>query len=620
MPDKSENDKKYDFFGIATAYNVLCDDGWTIAHGAFAHQSGMTVPLLWRHKREEMKNVLGHATLEETPKGVRVKARFNPTESGQHAKELVHSKDIKCLSIYANALTRDGASITHGTIREVSLVLSGMNPGASIYEIITHGDGLIDDDLIDDDAVIITSGELIEIVHENAEDTRSVGDVIMSMSDKKQALLALILKSKFEGNTAIESGALESSGEDGESVSDILASFTEEENNILYYLLDQADALEQDAMVHQSESEEDMPEKDQKEPVVVHSIFEPHRQVTPRASMDTQRAILHDAFKTGARSLKDFVIQHAGTYGIDNIDLLFPEAQQINGNVPQMYTRRMEWVAKWMNRVHKSPFSRVKTVYADLTPDSARALGYVTGDLKVEEVFALLSRETTPQTIYKKQKLDRDDVLDITDFDIVTWLKGEMRIMMDEELARAALIGDGRSAVATDKIKDANVRPIWTDADLYVHKILFANADTLTDFLDQMISAREHYRGSGSPVLYIASEYFWSIMVMRDLDGRKLFKNVDDLKAELMVDDVVEVPLMNSQTRDGATNVQKLVGIMVNPMDYTFGSDKGGGLTMFDDFDIDYNQHKYLLETRVSGALAMPKAALVFEWDTGNPI
>lgn len=567
---------KFDFSGYATKNDLKCSDGRTIRKDAFKNNDGETVPLVWQHLHNEPGNVLGHAVLENREDGVYAYCKFNDTEAGKNSKLLVSHGDIKSLSIFANKLKQQGENVIHGAIREVSLVLSGANPGALIDNLsIAHSDGTSTD--IDDEAIIYTGVKLSLDELEHAEKQEKTDE---SQNSSK-------------------------------TVQDVFDTLNEEQKDVVYAMLAQALDVEGD-----DEDDEDMEhsnngggQEDMKK-----NIFDGSENTTGTNVLTHSQLqeILVNAKECG--SLKEAVLFHAGSYGIDNIDLLFPDAKTLT-NTPDFISRKMGWVPGVINGTHHSPFSRIKTVHADITADEARAKGYVTGAKKNDEVFNLLQRVTTPQTIYKKQKLDRDDMIDITDMDVVAWLKMEMRMMLDEELARAVLIGDGRAAGSPDKIKELNIRPIYKDDDMYAHKVLIpADAET-EDIVETIIRSRKHYKGSGSPTLYTTTDMLTDMILSKDKMGRRLYATEAELASALRVSAIVEVPVMDGITRedDDLSTVNDLVGIIVNLKDYNMGADKGGQVSMFDDFDIDYNQYKYLIETRCSGALVLPKSAIVIE-------
>jgi hypothetical protein len=570
--------EQYDFSGWATRNNLKCADGRTIMKDAFKDNDGQTVPLVWNHQHAESTNVLGHALLENREEGVYAYCTFNDTEPARHAKQLVEHGDVSALSIYANKLKQNGGNVLHGAIREVSLVLAGANPGAFIDSIIKHGEES------DEEAVIYT-GEDISLAHSEE-------------------------KSKEDNNMA-------NNGE--KTIQDVVDTMTEEQKTVMYAIIGQI--LEENGVANDN----DMEDKNMK-----HNVFDNDQQTGDFLSHDDMAAVLSDAKRYG--SLKDAAIAHGmediaplshaitGTYGIGtdsvaetSIGTLFPDARTLN-NTPDFIQRDMGWVQRVMNAVHRTPFSRIKSIHANITADEARALGYIKGKLKKEEVFSLLKRTTTPTTIYKKQKLDRDDVVDITDFDVVAWIKGEMRMMLNEEIARAILIGDGRLPSSDDKINEQCIRPIVNDADLYTIKSQVETgkdfAETVKNMIRSVVKARKDYKGSGNPVFFTTEDVLTEALLLEDGIGHRLYKDVKELANAMRVSDIVTVPVMEGQK---GPNEGDLLGIAVNLADYNVGADKGGSVNLFDDFDIDYNQQKYLIETRCSGALTKPYSAMVFE-------
>ena len=564
---------KYDFSGWATKNNLKCSDGLTIVKDAFKENSGRKVPLIWNHGHNDPNNVLGHAMLENRDDGVYAYCTFNDTEVAQNTKKMVAHGDIAALSIYANQLKKQGTFVMHGQIREVSLVLAGANPGAFIDDVIVHGMPL------DDEAVLFT-GEQIEVFH---ADTKKEGDDIKM--DKQQ-------------ETATEP-----------TIAEVFDTLSEVQKNAVYAIV--GSAVEEEK---QNKTEVKQPNiEDEGGEEMKHNVFnnENNNQedVLSHAEMT---AVLSDAKRYG--SLKDAVLAH----GITNIDYLFPDFKNVT-DTPGFIQRPTTWVDKVLGAVHHTPFSRIKSTYADITADDARAKGYMKGNLKTEEVFSLLKRTTGPTTIYKKQKLDRDDVVDITDFDVVGWLKTEMRMMLNEEIARAVLIGDGRLSSSDDKINEGNIRPVWSDAELYTIKALYDVKTLATDdakakaFIRTSVKARKNYKGSGQPTLYTTEDMLTNILLMEDTTGRTIYDSVEKIKSVLRVSDIVTVPSMESLTRVDGADTKTLEGIIVNLADYNIGADKGGAVNMFDDFDIDYNAQKYLIETRCSGALIKPYSAIVVE-------
>lgn len=558
-----KNKTKFDFSGYATKNGLKCSDGRTIQKDAFKHNDGETVPLVWQHLHNEPSNILGHAILENREDGVYTYGKFNETEVGKNAKELVTHGDITALSIYANDLKQRGQDVLHGSIREVSLVLSGANPGAFIDNLtIAHGDGNYSED--DTEAIIYTGLEL------------SHGD---DVPDVKNEHL------RHAGNK-----------KDEKTVSDVFDTLDEEQKNVVYALI--AHALSDEDIEHSNIDEKGGP-------IVKKNIFDKEDQKDQKTLTHSQiQAIVTDAQKCG--SFKEAFLAHTTTYGIENIDYLFPDAKTI-ADSPDFVSRRMEWVAGVINGAKHSPFSRIKSLSADITHEEARAKGYIKGSLKKEEFFALAKRVTTPTTIYKKQKLDRDDIIDITDLDVVAWLKAEMRVMLDEELARAILIGDGREVDDDDKINELNIRPIATDNEFYSHPVnVTANTSGAT-LIEAILRARPNYKGSGNPTLYTTETILTDMLLVKDKIGRRLYATETELASALRVSSIETVEVMEGVTG----NKGDLLGVIVNMKDYVIGADKGGKVSMFDDFDIDYNQYKYLIESRCSGALTRPKSAIV---------
>ena len=603
----------YDFSGWATRNDLKCSDGRTIRQDAFIDNDGQTVPLVWQHLHDEPVNVLGHALLKNEKEGVRAFGKFNNTDAGQLAKELVENGDIKSLSIYANKLKQKGGDVLHGQIREVSLVLAGANPGAYIdFPILAHGD-----DEEADEAVIYTGFD-IALSHSEKEEKEK--------EPEKEEVVPEEKEEEPETEETLEHSEEEPKEDEKmaeKTVKDVFDELTDEQKNVVYFMIGQA--LE-DAGVSGDEAEEGEEMK--------HNVFDnEYDGMDSYLSHSDMEAIFADAKRLG--SLKDAVEEHleggvlahaADEYGIEystgnqqyfvnQPDFLFPEAKAMN-NPPDWIKRNTDWVSTFMSGVHHTPFSRIKSVYANITEDDARAKGYLKGKMKKEEFFTLLKRTTTPQTIYKKQKMDRDDMIDITDFDVVAWLKGEMRIMLDEEIARACLIGDGRDTSSDDHISEDHIRPIWKDADLFSVKLTVPNdgdpAVVAKNFITTSIRGRKQYKGSGNPILFTTEDMLTEMLLLEDKMGRPMYETEAALATKLRVSKIVTVEVMENQTRDG----KKLAGIIVNLNDYNIGADKGGAVNMFDDFDIDYNQQKYLIETRCSGALIKPYSALVLEIGT----
>ena len=576
--------EKFDFSGWATKANLKCSDGRTIMKDAFKHNDGQTVPLVWNHQHNDPNEVLGHALLENREEGVYAYCSLNDTETGKTAKLLVQHGDVVALSIYANQLKQNMNNVIHGNIREVSLVLAGANPGASIDSIIMHGEES------QEEAVIFT-GEDIMLAH--AEDETSDEETI-THADKENKEEKMDTDKKEIGDKTLK---------------DVIDTLNEEQKNAVYAMIGMA--LEDASNKNKNDKSEGGDE------TMKHNAFDQNDQNNENVlSHDAMETIINDGKRYG--SLKESFLAHADEYGITNIDYLFPEAQTLT-KTPEFIQREMGWVQKVMNGTHHSPFSRIKSVFADITEDEARARGYMKGNLKKEEVFSLLKRTTTPTTIYKKQKLDRDDVVDITDFDVVAWLKSEMRMMLDEEIARAILVGDGRLSSSDDKINESNIRPIYNDEELYTIQATVTVASNATAdekakaMIRAAIKARKDYRGSGSPTFFTTEDVLTDALLLEDTMGHRLYKNAGEVADAMRVKEIVTVPVMeNVKGKNGGD----LLGIIVNLADYNVGADKGGAINMFDDFDIDYNQQKYLIETRCSGALTKPKSAIAIVMNT----
>lgn len=582
----------YDFSGWATRNDLRCADGLIIREGAFKENDGMTVPLVWNHDHEDPYRVIGHALLENREEGVYAYGKFNETDLGKTAKIYVEHGDITSMSIYANQVQKQGPNVMHGLIREVSLVLAGANPGAYIEEVIKHGE-----ESNGEEARIYT-GLDIELYH--AEEP-----------NKKEE--------KGETNMAEEAKKTENSGKapetkepaKGKTIGEIIEAMTQEQQNAVYALIgevvedlkDEPDDMEED----------DMEESEGGSKTMKHNVFDNEERKEETLSHAEMTAILDDAKRCG--SLKEAVLAH----GIQQIDVMFPDAQAIS-NEPEFIKRDDTWVTDVLGGVHHTPFSRIKTIFADITADEARAKGYVKGKKKIDEVFSMLKRVTNPTTIYKKQKLDRDDVLDIKDFNIIPWLKGELRMMLNEELARAILVGDGRTSLSDDKIKEDNIRPIWTDDDLYTVKAAVEVAESATSqekakaFIKACVKSRKEYKGTGNPTMFMPEDILTDCLLIEDKNERVIYDTVEKLAAALRVRKIVPVPVMENLKRTVEEKTHILAGIYVNLADYNVGTDKGGEVNMFDDFDIDYNQMKYLIETRCSGALVKPYSAVAIEF------
>lgn len=604
--------QNYDFCGWATRNNIRCSDGRVIKMDAFKDNDGKIVPLVWNHKHDDGFNVLGHALLENRSEGVYAYCTFNDTDQGRNAKALVDHGDVSALSIYANQLKQSGSDVVHGLIREVSLVLAGANPGAKIETVVMHSDDGSEEELL----VICEYADDLEHSDEESEENTETEEEEISMKKNEEVI--------------------EHADEKEKTVQDVIDTMNEEQKKVLYALVGAA----------LSSEEENDSENNEEDAEVKHNVFdnETNENVLSHADMEK---IINDA-KRRSGSLKAAFedagiesityLQHAAgpsepsyTYGVENpygimgksadadslgVDALFPDARNYT-QTPQWISRNMEWVSKFLNAASHSPFSRVKTMFADITEDEARARGYIKGTMKKEEVFSLLKRVTEPTTIYKKQKMDRDDVIDITDFDVIAWIKAEMRVMLNEEIARAALIGDGRVSGTDGKIDETHIRPIYTDTDFFTIKTtVTAGADdnaTAKNIIKAAVKARKNYKGSGNPVLFTTEDTLTDLLLLEDTTGRVIYDTKEKLCNALRVRDIVTVELMENVSRTVSGTTKNLLGIIVNPRDYNFGADKGGAVNMFDDFDIDYNQMKYLIETRCSGALVRPYSAIVLE-------
>lgn len=594
-----------DFSGYATRNDLRCSDGRIIRKDAFKGNDGKKVPLVWNHQHNDPFNVLGYAILHNCDDGVRADCVLNETSQGQNVKELIKHGDIFGLSIFANQLKQRGDDVEHGDIKEVSLVLAGANPGAFIDDIsFAHGE-----DFESEEAIIYAGVPLLEDSFSHADDEKD--------ADTKEEEKKAPEEKKDEKKTSEDKKS-------DKSVEDIINSMNEEQKNVMFALVDEAKNGK-----NNNDDDEDKGGKSE----MKHNVFEAEGnnedQFLSHADME---AIFADAKRCGSlreavdAALDGGVLAHSidttgmvgpsqttasQTYGFRDPDMLFPDYKSLN-NPPEWISRRMEWVSKVINGVHHTPFSRIKSVFADITEDEARARGYIKGNLKKEEVFTLLKRTTDPQTIYKKQKMDRDDIIDITDFDVVAWIRAEMRVMLDDEIARAILIGDGRLGSSDDKIQETHIRPIVNDVPLFNVKVNVtvdesAAPDVIAkETIDAVIRARKNYRGSGNPTFYTTEDVITEMLLIEDKMGHKLYKTEAELATALRVKDIVTVEPMEGMKID----TKDLVGVIVNLADYNVGADKGGQINMFDDFDIDYNQQKYLIETRISGALIKPFSAL----------
>ena len=574
------------FSGWATRNNLTCGDGRVIRKDAFKDNDGKKVSLVWNHQHDDPFAVLGHAFLENRDDGVYAYGYFNDSEAGQAAEKLVHNGDVSSLSIWANKLKQNTLAngckeVVHGEIRELSLVLVGANPGAYIDCVMAHSD----------DSEEETISELYAGYNENI--------VIHSTENNKK-----------EDNEMAEDIKKTDSEE---TVEDVFNTLSEKQKTVVYAMISQM--LEDDGIVDDKDENKDEMKHSEGDDYMKRNVFDndkPQDEVLSHAAMET---IIGDAKRYG--SLKESFLAHADEYGIEQIDYLFPEAKTLN-NPPEFIKRDTGWVNTVMGAVHHTPFSRIKSIFANITEDEARAKGYIKGNLKKEEVFSLLKRTTTPTTIYKKQKLDRDDVSDITDFDVVAWLKSEMRMMLDEEIARAILIGDGRLSSSDDKINESNIRPVVSDSELYTIRQKVSVPANATDddkakaMIKSAVKARKNYKGSGNPTFYTTEDWLTNALLLEDTQGHRLYKNDADVAAAMRVSKIVTVPVMEGVKGPEGGD---LISIIVNLADYNVGADKGGAVNMFDDFDIDYNQQKYLIETRCSGALVKPYSAIELELD-----
>lgn len=613
-------DQKPDFSGWATKNDLRCSDGRVIKANAFAHMDKVTVPLVWMHQHNDPENVLGHAVLENRAFGVYTHGYFNDTPRGQHMKEAVKHKDVTALSIYANNLSErraaGGKEVFHGDIKEVSLVVAGANPGAFIENInLVHGDQF---ETLEEEAIIYTGDEL---VHGESDMPEQENPMAEFNEETASEVLSHATATEEKTEKKIEDKTLQ----------EIFDGFSPEEKEVVYYLLEQAVPDVDEVVQHSGIIALD---EDAKSAILAHfdnkfdnikegltdmtrNLFESNASSAATAG-EGRKTLSHGLLETIMKdaktsTLKEAFIAHADgvEYGIEDIDFLFPDARTLS-NSPELLSRRTEWVAKVLGDTKHSPFSRIKSIVADITADEARAKGYVKGNLKKEEIIKLLKRVTTPTTVYKKQKLDRDDIIDITDLDVVAWLKAEMRLMLDEEIARAILIGDGREPDDEDKIDEDHLRPIAFDVDMYAEKVNLASNATQVQVEDGILRARSKYKGTGTPTMFTTDEVLTNLFLQRDGDGRRIYKTVEEVAAALRVAEIVVVEVME--------DTPEILAIIVNLADYTIGADRGGAISMFDDFDIDYNQYKYLIETRISGTLTKPKSALVVRQAPGNVV
>lgn len=626
--------KKFDFGGWATRANLLCSDGRIIRENAFEECDGKRVPLVWNHQHNDPDAVLGHALLENRGDGVYAYCTFNDTQAGQNAKLLVQHGDVDQLSIYANKLKQQGRDVIHGVIREVSLVLAGANSGARIDSVVMHSDDSYEEGYI-------FTGEFLDDIEsiehadkekkgepemgegeKTASEDKTIADVLKTFNEEQlKVLYALVGQvmaenkpsnepvKKEEDNPEMKHSEENSKPEEEKTIADVLDTFNEEQRKVLNAIVGQALSERYDEEDYEEDDEDIEGGNDD----MKHNVFDKETASSDVLTHSEMTEILEDARRGG--SLADAVLQH----GIERIDYLFPDAKTMD-TAPTFIKRDDTWVADVMNSVHKSPFSRIKSILADITEADARAKGYIKGNLKTEEFFSLMKRTTTPTTIYKKQALDRDDVVDIIDFDVVAWLKTEMRMMLNEEIARAVLVGDGRSSSSNDKINEQNVRPIWTDDDVYTVKAAINVTSSTSDdekakaFIKACKKSRKEYKGSGNPVMFMTEDMLTDCLLLEDTNQRVIYDTVDKLATALRVSKIVTVPVMDGLTRVVGSNTHTLAGIYVNLTDYNIGADKGGAVNLFDDFDIDYNQMKYLIETRCSGALTKPYSAVALEF------
>lgn len=606
---------KYDFSGWATRNDLQCSDGRIIRSGAFKDCDGKRVPLVWQHQHNGVENVLGHAILENRPEGVYTYGVFNNTENGQMAKEAVKNGDIRQLSIYANQLRQNGSNVLHGAIREVSLVLAGANPGAMIDTVMVHSDDGYEE-------AVIYTGEDFELYHSKKDDE----DIDDAVEDQNAKIQNGSNKQNNEGDSMANQMTKDPrfnqvtpnpNDEEDKTIQDVIDSMTDEQKDVLYYLV--GIASEGDEPV----DDEDFDDEDDD---MKHNVFDGSDNYLAHSEEELSE-VIRDAKRYGTlkesafqHGMEDLTLADSLAHSITDVGTLFPDAQMPNA-IPGFVARDMEWVDGVMNSVSRTPFSRVKSVFADITEDEARAKGYITGKQKKEEVFKLLKRTTDPQTVYKKQKMNRDDVTDITSFDVIAWLKGEMRTMLNEELAGAFLCGDGRTSADDDHISHDHIRPVWGDDKLYTTNVVIKTkaADEedkkYRDFIKAAIKVRKNYRGSGTPVLYTTEDNLTGMLLLTDTTGRDLYESPEKLAQKLRVSKIVTVPVFENRKRTDAEDSKehKLEGIIVNLKDYNVGADKGGSVTLFDDFDIDFNAQKYLIETRCSGALTVPHAAISIE-------
>ena len=646
----------YDFSGYATKNDLECGDGRIIRKDAFKDSDHTTVPLVWAHVHTDPANVLGHADLENKEDGVYAYCSFNETPSGQNAKKLVQHGDITSMSIYANRLVQQGNNVIHGLIREVSLVMAGANPGALIDPLsIAHGDGSYTD--LEDEAVIYTGEEFI--IHsddeekensmaedktknskdtkesedsKNSNDEKTIEDVIDSMSEEQKNVMYYLIGQALESKSGESGGSgdekIKHDDLEDPTVQDVIDSMNENQKNVMYFLIGQAindtknGELDDSDSINHSDMEDNMK----------NNVFDEAQSETQELSHDEIENIINEARDGRNGSVKAAFLAH----GVENLEVLYPEAKNVTPT-PELISRDNDWVAKVWGAVKKTPFARIKSVAANITEYEARARGYIKGNQKIEEVISLLSRSTTPQTVYKLQKIDRDDVIDITDLDIIAWMKAEMRIMLDEEICRAILVGDDRPSTDPSYINPEHIRPVYQDSDLYtIHDVVsIDSAATFNDIADAIIEhavlARNNYKGSGTPTMYASPDIITRMLLAKDTLGHRMYRNEAELASALRVKEIVEVPIFDGITRTAQVTTEsgsqtvttsenrKLLAIIVNLNDYALGNDRQGAVTLFDDFDLNFNKYEYLIETRASGALTKPYSAIAIETTSDLP-
>ena len=588
------NKSDYDFSGWATRSNIKCSDGRTIMNDAFKENNGQKVPLVWNHQHDDPSEVLGHALLENRSDGVYAYCKFNNTESGQNAKALVQNGDVDKLSIYANKLKTVANNVIHGCIREVSLVLAGANPGAYIDSVIVHGEG----SEIEEEGVIYTNENIDIIEHADSSDDKE------SKKDEKEETVKMENKDPEKKEEQKKD----------KTVQEVFDTLNEEQKDAVYAIVGQA---VEDAKKDSSDDEENNKEEGESEDMK-HNVFDKddNQEVLMHSEMINEA--IKDAKKYG--SMKESFLAHAEANNMENYEILFPDATELYKE-PRVIEEDRSWVAKVMNKVHHTPFSRVKTTFGRMSETEARAKGYIKGNLKTDIKMSFLNRVTTPTTVYIKNDIDRDDVIDITDFDIVAWQKREMRKNLDKELALAMLLGDGRNVSDPNKINEQNIRPVIKDNEMYTIQYTVTDGvdynntnnshsenDSVTKgVIRAAIKSRKQYKGSGRPTFYTTEDLLTDMLLIEDQNGRLIYDSIQKLCTALRVDEIVTIPEMEGEA------YKDIYGIIVNMADYTAGADKGGSVNMFDDFDIDYNQMKYLMETRMSGALTVPYSAIVLK-------